>query len=180
MRAVGERRLPGARWMSAWSHDETFDRILCGAALWQFSSLDEVVTRAFSALRSGGAFAFTIPLQYLGQPDAPGEGADAWLTDMVGNLAEGLATKAREADLHTEVEVEESLRAAGFRPFAWSARGKLTQAEYRDWLKIPVLTDPLLGAWDAVERAARIDAAFARSDAASWRWEVWRGWTAWK
>jgi SAM-dependent methyltransferase len=180
MRAVGEQRLPHARWVAEWPPDETFDRVLCGAALWQFSPLDRVVTRAFSAVRRGGAFAFTIPLQYLGQPDDPGGGADAWLTNMVGYLADGLVAQAGEADVHTEAEVEGVLTAAGFRPVAWSVRGKLTQEEYRDWLKIPVLTDALLGAWDAVERAARIDAAFARSDAASWRWEAWRGWTAWK
>jgi hypothetical protein len=31
-----------------------------------------------------------------------------------------------------------------------------------------------------LERARRIDAALRAVDRSSWKWERWRGWTAWK
>ncbi len=180
MRAVGEKRVLQARWISKWPNGEKFDRILCGAAIWQFPSLDDFFARAAQSLRPAGALVFNIPVQYLCQPDEPGGGEDPWLTQMIGHLAEGLQAEYRDSTVPRESEVEAKLRDAGFRSVGWGVRGKLTQEEYRDWLKIPVLTDALLGHWTAAERAERIDAAFSKSDAASWRWEAWRGWTAWK
>jgi hypothetical protein len=47
-------------------------------------------------------------------------------------------------------------------------------------MKIPVLTDALLDGIEPDLRARLVDAAYARCDAASWRWEAWIGWTAWK
>lgn len=180
MRAVGQPRAPQARWISAWPQRESFDRILCGAAIWQFRPLEELFGRAAMALRQPGAFVFNIPMQYLCEADEPGGGEDPWLTQMIGHLAEGRGAEYRDAAVAREQEIEGLLNHAGFRPVGWGVRGRLTQAEYRDWLKIPVLTNGLLGPWSAAERAARIDAAFAKSDAASWRWEAWRGWSAWK
>jgi hypothetical protein len=55
---------------------------------------------------------------------------------------------------------------------------RFTHAAYRDWLKLPVLTEWMLGDVDADERARQIDEAFSRVDPASWRWERWTGWTA--
>jgi hypothetical protein len=63
---------------------------------------------------------------------------------------------------------------------SWQFASRLTQRAYRDWLKIPVLTDRLLGALDPDQRAAAIDAASAEVDPASWRIERWLGWTAWR
>ena len=180
MREIGEPRVPQARWISEWPLGETFDRILCGAAIWQFPRLDEIFKQASLALLPGGAFAFNIPIQYLCQPDEPGCSEDPWLTQMVSHIAEGWEAAGRDSTVMQESSIETKLSQAGFHTVAWGVRGKLTQAEYRDWLKIPVLTDALLTHWTAAERAARIDAAFAKSDAASWRWEAWRGWTAWK
>jgi hypothetical protein len=71
------------------------------------------------------------------------------------------------------------LHAAGFHAERWSVSQRLTQEAYRDWLKIPVTTDALLGDLDAGERARRIDAAFQRVDPHAWRRERWTGWTAW-
>jgi SAM-dependent methyltransferase len=181
MRRIGQQRVPEARWMEAWPVDESFDRVLCGAAIWQMRPLEDVFRRAAHALRGNGALVFNIPAQYLGEPDEPGGGDDPWLTKMIGHLAADASPGAPE-QTHplTQGDVEGWLAGAGLRPASWSARSRLTQAEYRDWLKIPVITDAWLGVLSASERAARIDAAFAMSDAASWRWEAWRGWTAWK
>jgi hypothetical protein len=76
--------------------------------------------------------------------------------------------------------LERLLEEAGLRAERWSFRIRLTQEAYSDWLKIPVLTNNLLGGIDPDERARAIDAAFTRIDPRSWRWERWSGWTAWK
>jgi len=180
MREIGQARLPQARWVAEWPRDEKFDRILCGAAIWQFFPLQDVFTHIFSALREGGAFAFNIPIQYLMQPDEPGAGEDPWLTQMMGYIADGLQAEYRDSAVPGEADIEDMLKNAGFLSVGWGFRAKLSQEEYRDWLKIPVLTDALLESFSAAERATRIDAAYARCDATSWRWEAWRGWTAWK
>jgi SAM-dependent methyltransferase len=72
------------------------------------------------------------------------------------------------------------LRSAQLRSHSWSFRYRLTQPAYADWLKIPVLTERLLAGVDPVERARRIDRALAAASRDSWKWERWRGWTAWK
>lgn len=180
MRELGEKRIPLARWTADWPLEEQFDRILCGSAIWQLLPLVDCFRQAAQALRPGGALVFDIPGQYVCQPDEPGGGDDPWLTQVMGHLAEGLQVEHRELTVPHEPEIEAALAKAGFRSVSWCHRTRLTQAEYRDWLKIPVLTDALLTPWTADERAVRIDAAYARSDAASWRWEAWRGWTAWK
>ena len=50
-------------------------------------------------------------------------------------------------------QVKSHLEAAGLRPVSWSFRVRLTQAAYRDWLKIPVLTNRLLPGLRPQERA---------------------------
>jgi hypothetical protein len=75
--------------------------------------------------------------------------------------------------------VEAALAAAGFRAERWYLRQRFTQAAFRDWLKIPVLTDALLPELDAASRARRIERAYRSTDPLSWRWEAWYGWTAW-
>jgi hypothetical protein len=57
-------------------------------------------------------------------------------------------------------------------------RVPLTQEAWRDWLKIPVVSEGVLGGIDPLERARRIDEAYASCDAASWRFESWALWTA--
>jgi hypothetical protein len=76
--------------------------------------------------------------------------------------------------------VHAALSASGLVPCSWHFASRVTQRAYRDWLKIPVLTDHLLGSLDADQRAAAIDAAAAHADPASWKPERWLGWTAWR
>jgi hypothetical protein len=72
------------------------------------------------------------------------------------------------------------LLGLGLRLQHWSFDVRITQATLRDWYKIPVVSRGLLSTISARERRRRIDAAFERSDAESWRFERWAGWTAWK
>ena len=71
-------------------------------------------------------------------------------------------------------------RAAGLRPRRWSFRLKLTQQAYAAWLKIPILTETMMPDLDPAERARRIDCALGQISPASWKWERWKGFTAWK
>jgi SAM-dependent methyltransferase len=181
MRARGEQRVPRAQWIQDWPVGETFDRILCGAAVWQMQPLADFFSRAVASLAPGGALGFNIPALYIGEPDDPGGGADPLLLQIPSTLANGRGPCANAGDRPPGAEeIEELLRSAGLRAVGWGFRGRLTQVEYRDWLALPVLTDSLLGGFSAEQRIALLHAAYARCDAASWRWEAWRGWTAWK
>lgn len=181
MRARGEQRVPQARWLQAWPTDERFDRIVCGAAVWQLLPLEHFFARVAASLAPGGALAFNIPALYTGEPDEPGGGADPLLLQIPALLASGRTHRADSGEQPANAEeIETLLRRAGLREVAWSFRGRITQAEYRDWLAIPPLTDSLLEGYSARERAALLGAAYAKCDAESWRWEAWRGWTAWR
>lgn len=181
MRALGERRVPQARWIGEWPPNEVFDRVLCGAAVWQMQSLEEFFRRASDVLHSGGALVFNVPAQYIGQADEPGGGADPFLLQLPAALMNGHGSSANAvAPLPTAARIVEMLNGAGFNAAAWGFRSRLTQAEYRDWLRIPVLTDALLAEHTAEERIGLLDAAYSKCDPESWRWEAWRGWTAWK
>jgi SAM-dependent methyltransferase len=182
MRDAGRRRLPKARWLAEWpERGERFDRVLCGAAIWQMSPLGETFARVAELVMPGGGFAFNVPALYLGEADDPGGGRDPRLLELVSRLAGGrIPVAAAMEALPGADEIERLLRAAGFLPARWCARGRLTQAAMRDWMKIPVLTDALLDGMAADDRAALVDAAYAHCDPASWRWEAWTGWTAWR
>lgn len=182
MRARGARRLadPRVTWARELPASGPFDRILCGAALWQLTPLAETVARLRTLLSEGGAFAFDIPALYLGEPDEPGGGADACLTGLFAALARGRAPTAEVVEPLPDADgVDTLLAASGFRAERWSFRVRITQETLRDWLKIPVLTDALLMDLAPDARAKAIDAAFGLCDSGSWRWESWRGWTAW-
>jgi SAM-dependent methyltransferase len=181
MRDAGMRRLPNVRWLAGWpAFGERFDRVLCGAAIWQMMPLAETFARVAELLEPGGAFAFNVPSLYLGEADEPGGGSDPRLLELAARLAGGRipAAAAMEAPPGAD-QIERLLREAGFLPARWCARSRLTQAALRDWMKIPVLTDALLDGMSADDRAALVDAAYAQCDPASWRWEAWTGWTAW-
>ena len=182
MRDAGRRRLPEARWLAGWpARHERFDRVLCGAAIWQMMPLAETFAHVAELLEPGGAFAFNIPSLYLGEADEPGGGSDPRLLELVARLAGGRIPSAAAMEGPPGVdEIERLLREAGFLPARWCARSRLTQAALRDWMKIPVLTDALLDGMAADHRAALVDAAYAQCDPASWRWEAWTGWTAWR
>lgn len=188
MRTRGQAQLvdPRVRWAKSCPAEGLFDRILCGAAIWQVDSLEGTITWLATRLSPGGALCFNIPALYLGQPDEPGGGDDPWLLGLPALLSNG--SQAGEADNSTvaspapldEASVARFLEVAGLRPESWSFRLRLTQEAYRDWLKIPVLTNRLLPGLHPLERVRRIEVAYRQCSQDSWRWESWRGWTAWK
>jgi SAM-dependent methyltransferase len=189
MREAGRRRLRDAR--VTWRADlpdepEAFDRVLAGAVIWQLDPLAEWIARLAGLLRRGGALAFDIPALYLGEPDEPGGGDDPLLLDLVGRLAADRAPARRSEPPPASrwrlglSDVEAALRAAGLAPRAWAFRQRLTQLAHARWLSIPVLTDRLLPGVAPEERDRRIARAFTGVDAGSFKWERWRGWTAWK
>jgi SAM-dependent methyltransferase len=184
MRTRGEELLADPR--VTWSHElpgepESFDRILCGAAVWLLAPLQIVFEGVAALLAPGGAFVFTIPSLYLGVPDEPGGGRDPRLLDVLGLVSGGREPEAPPGGPITgSVAVDALLQAAGLAPERWEIRVRLTQGAFRDLLKIPVHTDWLLGELGPEERAARIDEAYDQTDPDSWRWEGWYGWTAWK
>lgn len=187
MRAVGMDRLDDAR--VEWRADlpcaaEIFDRILCGAAIWQMTPLEATIRRFAALLRAGGAVCFDIPALYLGEPDEPGGGRDPLLLEIQGRLAASRERAAAPAPAgawrHDSADIEAMLRAAGLEPRAWTFRVRLTQTAYARWLTIPVLTDRLFPGVAPEERDRRIERALAAADPRSFKWERWRGWTAWK
>jgi SAM-dependent methyltransferase len=193
MRAAGRRRLRDSRvtWRADLpdpsTHRETFDRVLAGAVIWQLDSLDAWIPRLASLLRSGGALVFDLPALYLGEPDAPGGGGDPLLIDLMTRLAmehaprrESFEPPSVTAWRHRSEDVEAALDRAGLRYRGWEFRYRLTQAAYAHWLSIPVTTEGLFAGLDADERDRRIARALAAVDGRSFKWERWRGWTAWK
>lgn len=157
-----------------------FDAVLCGAAMWQLAPLGQTFAALAAKLLPGARLAFNIPALYLGQPDDPGGGADPMLTELMARLAQGRTSSAGEIDPLPDPDgIDTLLREAGFGDIRqWHHDEKLSQAAWRDWLKIPPITDALLGDLEAHARADLIDEAYAEVDATSWRWERWAGWTA--
>jgi SAM-dependent methyltransferase len=190
MRQEGMRRLADDRvsWTAACPNaGERFDRILCGASIWLLDSLPQAFSALAGLLCPGGALCFNIPALYLLEPDEPGGGSDPLLlslpelllasTDSVKfpQTIEPQATRSLDPGL-----IDEWLKAAGLQASPWSFRVRISQASYAEWLKIPVLTEELLGGLSPQARAGRIDEALQSVDSSSWKWEQWRGWTAWK
>jgi len=182
MRAGGARRLADSRivWTGRWPDGtHCFDRILCGAAIWQMQPLGETFMRLESMLGPGGALCFNIPSLYLGEADVPGGGADPLLLLLPALAADG---RTPSAIVHEQMpnagRIEELLLGRGLRPERWTTRFRLTQESYRDWMKIPVITDALFGDLDAEERSRRVERAFLQTDRLSWKWEAWTGWIA--
>ena len=180
MRAVGERRLPWAQWLAK-APEGHFDRAVCGAAAWQWQPFRQFVDQAATLLAPGGAVAFNIPSLYLGLPDQPGGGPDPLLLELPARLARGAAPQAAAlADPLTTDYVDDALRSAGLSPERWKFEISITLSCQADWLRIPVLTDALLGELDLEQRDARMDEAERSLDASSWKIEEWTGWIAWK
>lgn len=184
MRAAGEPKFDArVRWFDALADTQgEYDRILCGAAIWQMPDLRACLRDLAERLKPGGALCFNIPAAYLGEPDPPGGGADPYLTALPAALAQLAAGVPGAADAVASLPARSALsgllREAGLIPRIWAMRTRLGQAAWRDWLKIPVMTDSLLGRLDPDQRARCIDNVFAQIDAESWRPERWFGWTA--
>lgn len=186
MREAGQARLEDRRvsWADRLPPDGRYQRVLCGAAIWAIPDLAGTISLLARYLPAGGALCFNIPGQYLGLADEPGGGEDPLLlrlTSLLNELAPAEAMAWPSLPDPPSVEkIEGYLRSEGLSARRFSFRYRLTQPEYRDWYKIPVLTNRLLGDLDAQERAARIDQVYERCDQESWRWEQWLGWTAWR
>jgi len=182
MRETGISRIDDPR--LSWSEEmpqvgAEFDRILCGAGIWQLLPLEATLGTLAQLLVPGGLLAFNIPSLYLGEPDEPGGGQDPLLLRLPAILAEGRAPASKPSSrLPTADGMEALMLKTGLRPQRWTFRLKLTQQALRDWLKIPVMTEGILGGIDPDERDRRIDRAYRETDPDSWRWERWTGWTA--
>ena len=191
MRALGKSTLTDDRvtWTSRWPVGPMrFDRVLCGAAIWQILPLQTTFRKVFKLLREEGCFCFNMPTLYLGEPDPPGGGRDPLLMELPASLAtqaSRLSSPAQGVSHSCEKRMDSAavdalLAAAGFQAQQWRFSTRLDQRAYREWLKIPPTTDHLLLGLNARERARLIDRAFKHVDPNSWRWEQWTGWTAWK
>jgi SAM-dependent methyltransferase len=193
MRASGRRRLRDPR--VTWRADlpavstpgDAFDRVLAGAVIWQLDSLDDWIPRLASLLRPGGALVFDVPALYLGEPDEPGGGDDPLLLDLLTRLMAENAMRREPSKMppastwqRRSEDVEAALGRAGLRYQAWEFRYRLTQTAYARWLSIPVTSELLFEGVDAAERDRRIECALAAVDVRSFKWERWRGWTAWR
>ena len=181
MRAEGMRRISGTRvrWAATLDQaDGRFHRILCGAAIWQMEPVPETLRTLTALLHPGGALCFNIPALYLLEPDEPGGGSDPLLLALPVLLMRSAESTPGQGS--APLSIPAWLRAAGLRARSWRFRVRLTQDAYASWLKIPVLTERLFGGLAADERAHRIDAALDSVDRSSWKWERWKGWTAWK
>ena len=191
MRAAGKRLLRDRRvaWREALPDagdaGTRFDRVLAGAVIWQLEPLDEWIARLAALLRPGGALAFNVPALYLGEPDEPGAGRDPLLLDLIARLAADVApvgcvaAAPPRAPLRRST-INEALTSAGLVFRAWEFRYRLTQTVFARWPTIPVLTDTLFAGAAPGERERRIERALGEVDRRSFKWERWRGWTAWK
>jgi len=188
MRAEGVRRVTDTRveWRATLPEAMgPFDRILCGAAIWQLEPLDETIRNLGGLLCRGGALCFNIPALYLLEPDEPGGGGDPLLLALPALLATNAGPARDMSQQQTRQRLEGGairswLREAGLRARSWTFRVRLTQEAYAAWLKIPVVAGRMLAGLAPGERARRIDAALNAVDRSCWKWERWRGWTAWK
>lgn len=189
MRAIGIARVRDRRvtWAAALGDAAgPFDRIVCGAAIWQLLPLDQTIARLAAMLAPRGALVFNVPALYLREPDRPGGGRDPHLLALASLIERSPAANER-LDVADERGLPDSADALdailvrnALRPERWSFELRFTQAAYRDWLKIPPTSDGMLSGLSAGERARRIERAYGLADARSWRWERWLGWTAWR
>jgi SAM-dependent methyltransferase len=178
MRHYGRKRVSDPRvcWISELP-EGPFDRIICGAAIWQMLPLERTLRLLADRLSDTGRLCFNIPSLYLGKPDEPGGGNDPNLFAIPSLL--GMHSNANAAEpLPCADAIGHFLSRSGLTVRTWRFRQRITQEAYRDWLKIPVLTNHWFEGFDADERAQRIDRAFDCVDNTSWRWEEWSGWTA--
>jgi SAM-dependent methyltransferase len=187
MRETGASRIRDSR--VTWTDElpepgVVFDRVVCGAGIWQLLPLDAAVDRLSAHLAPGGALVFNIPAAYLPEQDPLVAGRDPFFVELIARVDRSDVAPAGPGDFgvlpRSGDEVHRMLTASGLRAERWSFELRLTEAAYRDWLKIPPVSDGLLGGLTPDERARRLDDAYHRTDRHSWRRERWIGWTAWR
>jgi SAM-dependent methyltransferase len=135
MRAEGMRRVrdPRVEWHKSLPEARgLFDRVLCGAAIWQFVPLAETVRNLADLLCPGGALCFNIPALYLLEPDQPGGGSDPMLLALPALLpvSSNVPPPVVSANPLGRGLIVTSLRAAGLSPRSWSFRLRMTQDAY--------------------------------------------------
>jgi SAM-dependent methyltransferase len=191
MRDVGARRLgdPRVSWTSELPDAlAEFDRVVCSAGIWQMLPLQSALGRLAALLAPGGALVFNIPAQYVLEPDQPGGGRDPLLLELLALVRRTVPPRPSDdarvdttaALPRSSAEVDQLLTALGLRAERWSFALRLTQAAYRDWLKLPPVSEGVFAGLAPAERERRLDDAYRRADGRSWRWERWLGWTAWR
>ncbi len=185
MRQLGQQTIsePRVNWRADLPKptERRYDRVLCGAAIWQLLPLNNTIEKFCDLLNPGGALCFNIPGLYLGLEDKPGGGNDPHLLALAGLLAEHASPGNTSTTEGLSVsEVDDSLRRCRLAVSHWQFDLKLTQEAYRDWLKIPLISNGFFPGLKCATRNQLIDAAFMKVDPLAWRWECWRGWTAWK
>lgn len=175
MRELGRARVVDrVSWSAEIPRNLRVDRVVCGAALWQVEELPSLLERFGSLLGDDGLLGFTEPALYLGYPDRPGGGDDPELTQMLHVLASGRSRSVEATRPAVDRDTLEGwLRESGFSPEFRHFEIRFTQAMLRDWLRIPVITDALLGDLDLDARDHRIEAAYEAVDPESFRWEGW-------
>jgi SAM-dependent methyltransferase len=165
MREAAATRLRDRRitWTSRLSEGSVlrFDRVMCGAAIWQLLPLESTFRRLAPVIAPGGSLVFNIPAQYLLEPDRPGGGRDPLLLEL-------------------PALVERPTFMAGRNEIVDGNRSIALPHGVEDWLKIPPVSEGLFGGLAPDERERRLDVAYTRADHGSWRWERWFGWTAWR
>jgi len=177
MRRAGEVRTKGlpVDWQAVLPVGQTFDRVTCGAAIWAMGAVDKAIGELATLVGPGGALAVSLPAAYLGEADAPGGGADPWLTAVAEGLSRlNLGKPPPETPLPlTENTLTTIFHEHGLSVSRTSVVHRLTQAAYCDWMTLPPVNDILLGKLGPEERPAVVADAARDLDQASWRWEAW-------
>lgn len=177
MRRVGMERTKGLPvfWCARPPEDGQFDRVICSAALWAMGPVETVLAGLAGHLAPGGVLAVSLPAAYLGEPDAPGGGADPWLTGVAEALSRlNLGKPPAEAPPPlSEASVAAVFEDQGLAMSRTNVVYRLTQAAYCDWLAMPPVNETLLGRLPPEDRPVVVQEAARSLDPASWRWEAW-------
>ncbi|WP_306142447.1 methyltransferase domain-containing protein [Roseibium sp. MMSF_3412] len=177
MRQEGERRTRGrtVNWYAAPPQGQTYDRVICGAALWALGPAGEVIGQMSHHVAPKGALAVSLPAAYLGEADAPGGGPDPHLTSLPEALkALNLGKPPGTAQpLLSETGLRQAFADHGFVMSRSSIRLRLTQDAYCHWLALPPVNDTLLGQVPPEDRPELVYRCAEDLDMSSWRWESW-------
>ena len=106
------------RWIADFTRRHEYDRILCGAAIWQMPDLDACIEALAQRLAPGGALSFNIPAAYP-RTRPPWRGPDPLLTQLPGALARLRASGDSPAAASVALVRRQDVHAA-FDPHAGS------------------------------------------------------------
>jgi SAM-dependent methyltransferase len=184
---------PRVRWIQARAESidqhvpGTVDAIVCNSAVWQ-TDLAATAMAARGVLRTGGRFAFNVPVDFLGAGADHGSGDryPSLLSEMQA-IAEhdyGWAppdnARGRPRRRLTRESISRSLEAAGFDvELVTEVSHQSSAASARAWLAIPVFTRDRLRGLSYAERMRVLDKAYERlgpgeTERGQWLVFVWR------